>query len=125
MKTSLKRHSRLRVTTSCVFINADLLSDSDHLCGLVVRFPGCRLKGLGFDSPALPERDPLSLVTINEELLERQSDGFGLENWLTAVGVPLRWPRTKIRRPVAVTQSAEFTCGLKKATELLGDSPMT
>jgi hypothetical protein len=27
------------------------------------------------------ERDPLRLVRITEELLERKSSGFGLENW--------------------------------------------
>jgi hypothetical protein len=33
------------------------------------------------------ERDPLSLVSKIEELLERKSSGFGLENWDTALGI--------------------------------------
>jgi hypothetical protein len=52
----------------------------DRLCGLVVRVPGCRHRGPGFDSRGYQifcvtvglERGPLSLVRINEELLERK-----------------------------------------------------
>jgi hypothetical protein len=44
------------------------------LSGLLVRVHGCRPKGPGF------ERGPLSLVRINEELLEGKSSGSGLEN---------------------------------------------
>jgi hypothetical protein len=48
-------------------------------CGLVVRVPGYRFRGLGFDSRSYQifrevvglERGPLSLVRIIEELLER------------------------------------------------------
>jgi hypothetical protein len=51
----------------------------DRLCGLVARVPGCRLRDPGFDSRHYQifcvavglERGPLSLVSINEELLER------------------------------------------------------
>jgi hypothetical protein len=51
----------------------------DRLCGLVVRVPGYRSRGPGFDSRRYEifgevvglERGPLSLVRINEELLER------------------------------------------------------
>jgi hypothetical protein len=53
----------------------------DCLCGLVVRLPGCRPRGPGLDSRHYEiffcvvvglERGPLSLVRINEELLERK-----------------------------------------------------
>jgi hypothetical protein len=50
--------------------------------------PGCKPRGPGLDSrhyqnfcvAVVVERDPLSLVRINEELLERKSSGSGLEN---------------------------------------------
>jgi hypothetical protein len=50
------------------------------LCGLVVRVPDCKPRGPGFDSKRYHiflvavglERGPLSLVRINEELLERK-----------------------------------------------------
>jgi hypothetical protein len=52
----------------------------DRLCGLVVRVPGCRPTGPGFDSRSYQifciavglERCALSLVRINVELLERK-----------------------------------------------------
>jgi hypothetical protein len=58
------------------------------LCGLVVRAPGCRYRDPGFDSRRYKifwvavglERGPLSLVKINEELLEMKNSGSGLEN---------------------------------------------
>jgi hypothetical protein len=51
----------------------------DRLCGLVVRVPGYKSRGPGFDSRHYQifreveglERGPLSLVRITEELLER------------------------------------------------------
>jgi hypothetical protein len=60
----------------------------DRLCGLVVRVPGYRFRGLGFDSRRYKifwevvglERGSLSLVRIIEELLEWKSNGSGLEN---------------------------------------------
>jgi hypothetical protein len=50
----------------------------DRLCGLVVRVPGYRFRGPGFDSWRYQifsevvglERGPLSLVRIIEELLD-------------------------------------------------------
>jgi hypothetical protein len=53
-------------------------SPENRLCGLVVRVPGCRPRGPGFDSRLYKifciavglERCPLSLVRINVELLE-------------------------------------------------------
>jgi hypothetical protein len=54
----------------------------------VVRVSGYRSRGPGFDSRRYQvfgelvglEHGPLSLVRIIEELLERKSSGFGLEN---------------------------------------------
>jgi hypothetical protein len=54
----------------------------------VVRVPVYRTRGPGFDSRHYQifgevmglERDLLSLVSITEELLEKRSSGFGLEN---------------------------------------------
>jgi hypothetical protein len=59
----------------------------DRLCGLLVRVPGYRSRGLGSISGATRfpkkqytlERGPLSLVSTTEELLERKSNGSGLE----------------------------------------------
>jgi hypothetical protein len=61
---------------------------SDRLCGLVVGLSGSRTRGPGFDSGRYQifciavslERASLSLVRINEELLEETSSGSGLEN---------------------------------------------
>jgi hypothetical protein len=60
----------------------------NSLCGLVVRVPGCRHRGPGFDFQRYQifyvamglERGLLSLVRINEELLERKSRGSILQN---------------------------------------------
>jgi hypothetical protein len=54
----------------------DILLQMDRLCGLVIRVPGHRSRGPGFDSRIFwevvgLERGPLSLVRITEELLER------------------------------------------------------
>jgi hypothetical protein len=54
--------------------------NEDHLCGLVVRVPGCKPRGSWFYSRCYQiccivmglEWGPLSLVKINEELLERK-----------------------------------------------------
>jgi hypothetical protein len=62
------------------------LYGEDRLCGLVVRVPGYRFRGPGFDFRRYQifleglERGPLSLVRIIEELLEWKSSGSGLEN---------------------------------------------
>jgi hypothetical protein len=68
------------------------------LCGLVVRVPGYRTRGPGFDSPRCQifwqvmglEWVPLSLVSTIEELLGRNSSGSGLENREYGHGDPLR-----------------------------------
>jgi hypothetical protein len=58
----------------------------DRLCGLVVRVPGYRFEGPGFDSQHYKkkvvclERGPFRLVSTTEELLERNSNSSGLES---------------------------------------------
>jgi hypothetical protein len=69
-----------------------------RLCGLVVRVPGYRFRGPGFDCRRYQifwevvalERGPLSLVSTIEELLGRNSSGSGLENREHGRGDPLR-----------------------------------
>jgi hypothetical protein len=52
------------------------------------------------------ERGPLSLVRINEELLERKSSGYGLENQFGAcgsvdgAGAMLQAGRARVRVPL-------------------------
>jgi hypothetical protein len=61
---------------------------SDRLYDLVVRVPGSRHRGPGFDSRRYRilrvavglEEIPLNLVKISEELSERKSSCSGLEN---------------------------------------------
>jgi hypothetical protein len=59
---------------------------ADRLCGLVVKVPGYKSGGTGFDSRSLQkkvlglERGPLSLVSTTEELIGRNSRGSGLES---------------------------------------------
>jgi hypothetical protein len=57
----------------------------DCLCGLVVRVPGYRSGGHGFDSRHYKkvvglERGPLSLVSATKELLGSNSSGSGRES---------------------------------------------
>jgi hypothetical protein len=69
----------------CVYI---LCMYTKRLCGLLVRVPGYRSRGRGFDSRRYQifrevvglERGPLSLLSTTEELLRRNSSGSGLEN---------------------------------------------
>jgi hypothetical protein len=72
-----------------VTYNLFLVTDNiDSLCGLIVRVPGYRPRGTGFDSLRYQifwevvglEQGPLSLVSTTEELLGRKSSGSGLEN---------------------------------------------
>jgi hypothetical protein len=72
------------------------------ICCKVVRVPGYRSRGPGFDSRRYQifwevvglERGPLSLVRITEELLEWKSSGSGSrKNRDYGRGDPLRWPR--------------------------------
>jgi hypothetical protein len=66
----------------------------------VIRVPGYRSRGPGFDTWRYQifwevvglQRDPLSLVSTIEELLERKSNGFGLGNPEYGRRDPPRWP---------------------------------
>jgi hypothetical protein len=65
----------------------------DRLCGMVVRVPGFRSGGPGFDSRHYKtkvvglERGPLSLVSATEELLGSNSRGSGLESREYGLGI--------------------------------------
>jgi hypothetical protein len=69
---------------------------TDRLCGLVVRVPGYRSRGPGFDSRRCQtfwevvglKRGPLSLVSTIEEVHGRNSCGSGLENQYYGLGDP-------------------------------------
>jgi hypothetical protein len=94
-----------------------LLWIGDRLCGLVVRVPGYRSRGPGFDSRRYPifwevvglEWGPLSLLSTTEELLGRN----GVENREYGHGDPLNKSWHQLRRQVAVARLAYFTCGLR------------
>jgi hypothetical protein len=86
----------------------------DRLCGLVVRVPGYRSRGPGFDSRRYQifwevvglERGPLSLVRIIDQLLEWKSSGSGLENREYGREDSLRWPRDTLHpQKLALTPS--------------------
>jgi hypothetical protein len=72
----------------CCFWWFTLVFCIDRLCDVVVRVPGYRSRGPGFDSRRYQifcevvglERGPLSLVRITEELLEWKSSGSSLGN---------------------------------------------
>jgi hypothetical protein len=84
----------------------------------VVRVPGYRSRGPGFDSWRYQifwevvglERVPLSLTNITEELLEWKNSGFGSrKSRLTGRGDPLRWPHDSLYpQKLALTSR---TCG--------------
>jgi hypothetical protein len=65
-----------------------MLPSVNRLSGLTVRVPGYSPKDPWFDSRRYQiflvavglGRSPLSLVSINEELLDRNSNGSGLQN---------------------------------------------
>jgi hypothetical protein len=74
------------VTEPYYRIKQTVESHQDHLCGPVVRVPGCRLRGPGFNYQIFwvavcLEWGPLILVGINEELLERKGSSSGIDNW--------------------------------------------
>jgi hypothetical protein len=60
---------------------AEVIQEWDRMCGLVVRVPGCRPRGLGFDFRRYQifcvavclGRGSLSIVKIYEELFEIKS----------------------------------------------------
>jgi hypothetical protein len=73
---------------------------SAHLCGLVVKVPGYRSRGPGFDSQHYQifwevvglEWGPPCFLSIIEELLGRYSSGPGLEIREYGHRDPLLWP---------------------------------
>jgi hypothetical protein len=73
----------------------------NRLCGLVVRVPGYRSRGPGFDSRHYKifwlvlglERRPFSFMSANEELFGKNISGSSLENREYDRGDTLRWPR--------------------------------
>jgi hypothetical protein len=75
--------------------------DGDVFNFYLLRVPGYRSRGPGFDSRRHQifwkvvglERGSLSLVSTIEELLGRNSSGSGLENREYGRGDPLGWPR--------------------------------
>jgi hypothetical protein len=86
------------------FLSNTFLDITKLIICLVVRVPGYRFRGPGFDSRRYQilwevlvlERGPLSLVNTIEEPLGRNSGGFGLENREYGLGDPLRWPRNTL-----------------------------
>jgi hypothetical protein len=83
-----------------------------RLCGLVVRAPGYRSRGSGFDFRRYHifwevvglEQSPLSLVRITEELLEWISSGSGQENQINGRGIRCAGHTTpSIRKKLALT----------------------
>jgi hypothetical protein len=78
-------------TQLCLYVH------KDRICGLVVRVPGYRSRGPGFDSRLYQifrelvglERDPLNLVSTIEKLLGRKSGYSGLEKREDGSGDPL------------------------------------
>jgi hypothetical protein len=110
-----------------------MLLPCDRLCGLVVRVHSCGSRGPGFDSRhyqilrvvMVLERDTLSPVSTNEELLERNISGWGLETREYGHEDPLRWLRDTIcpqKLPLISSTSGGRLVGMihsrTKATEL-------
>jgi hypothetical protein len=98
-----------------------LFMTKDRLCGLMVRVPGYRSSGPGFDSQSYQiswevvdlERVPLGPVSTIEELLERKSSGSGLESWEYSHRNPLRWPRdTLYLQNLALTLPTSSGCSV-------------
>jgi hypothetical protein len=83
----------------------------NRLCGLVVRVPGYRTRGPGFDTRRYQifwevvglERGPLSLVRINEELLERTVAATVYKTEIKSRGDSLRWPHNLYPLKLALT----------------------
>jgi hypothetical protein len=84
----------------------------------VVRVPSYRSRYLEFDYRRYQifwevvglERGPFSLVSTIEELLGRNSNGSGLENWEYGRGDPLRWPRGALYSQ-KLAQTSPTCCG--------------
>jgi hypothetical protein len=104
--------------TRSLFVYGSML---ESVCGLVVRFRNYRSRGPGFDSLHYQifrevmglERDPLSLVSTIEELLERKSSGSGLENREYGLKDAQRWPHgTLYPQKLSLTPTASGDCSV-------------
>jgi hypothetical protein len=92
-------------------------SQFSSLCGLVVRVPGYRYRGPGFDSRGYQifwevvglERGPLSLV---RSYLNVKVEASGLENRDYSRGDPLRWPRDTLYQLKLALTSAGCGCSV-------------
>jgi hypothetical protein len=113
---------------------ADVVIQGDRLCGPVVRVPGYRSRSSGFDSRRYRifweavglERDPLSLVSTIEDLLERKSSGSGLESREYGHRDPSRWPlgtlypqKLALASPTSDCRSVGIVRSWTQATELV------
>jgi hypothetical protein len=75
---SLQRGSRFVISSRNFPLCIMLCRNVDRLCGLLIRVPGYRSRGPGFDSRRYQifwevvglERGPLSIVRVIEELFE-------------------------------------------------------
>jgi hypothetical protein len=93
----------------------------------VVRVPGYRSRGPGFDSRALQgekkvvgvEWGPFSLVNTIEELLGRNSSGSGLENREYRHRDSSRWPRGTLYLQKAGTKFADKRRSLGRYSSLV------
>jgi hypothetical protein len=110
--------------------------DHDHLCGLVARVPGCRLRGPGFDSWQYQifwgvvglEWGPLSLMSKFVVVLVINNRDSGLEIREYCCGDPLHWPRDTLYAQKLALTSLTSGCRLvgiilsmTKATEFVVD----
>jgi hypothetical protein len=90
---------RMNTKSNSIFLGCKPNDDRYLLCGLVVRVPAYRSRGLGFGSRRYQifwevvglERGPLSLGSTAKELLGRNISGSVLENREYGRGDPLRW----------------------------------
>jgi hypothetical protein len=102
---------------------SDNFRPHDHLCGLVVRVPGYRSGGPGFDSRHYNkimglEQGPLSLVSATEQLLGRKSSGSGLEKWEYGRRDSSRWPRSTLHPQKVGTDFADKQRSLSRYSSL-------
>jgi hypothetical protein len=104
-----------------------------HRCRLVVRVSGYRSRGPGFSSRRYQifcvvglERRPLSVVSKIEELLGRNSSGFGLESREYGRGDSSRLPRDilypqklVLTSLISCCLSVSIVCSRTEATEFV------